>query len=105
MNALTKFRTLSLLNLRKYDMRSVSKFEIYPVVLSRDIFETRIFKDIVCTTRINKEKKFKIKFKVLLKFSKECRTIVYYVHLNIRIETMTYNDVINHVFHLLIMHI
>ena len=28
-----------------------------------------IFKDNVCTTRINKEKKFKIKFQVLLKFS------------------------------------
>ena len=28
-----------------------------------------IFKDNVCTTRINKEKKFKIKFQVLLKFA------------------------------------
>ena len=28
-----------------------------------------IFKDKVCTTRINKEKKFKIKFQVLLKFT------------------------------------
>ena len=28
----------------------------------------RFFKDNVCTTRINKEKKFKIKFQVLLKF-------------------------------------
>ena len=27
------------------------------------------FKDNVCTTRINKEKKFKIKFQVLLKFA------------------------------------
>ena len=26
------------------------------------------FKDNICTTRINKEKKFKIKFQVLLKF-------------------------------------
>ena len=29
----------------------------------------RFFKDNVCTTRINKEKKFKIKFQVLLKFA------------------------------------
>ena len=29
-----------------------------------------IIKDIICTTRINKEKKFKIKFQVLLKFAK-----------------------------------
>ena len=28
-----------------------------------------IFKDNVCTTRINKEKNFKIKFQVLLKFA------------------------------------
>ena len=28
-----------------------------------------LFKDNVCTTRINKEKKFKIKFQVLLKFT------------------------------------
>ena len=28
-----------------------------------------LFKDNVCTTRINKEKKFKIKFQVLLKFA------------------------------------
>ena len=27
------------------------------------------FKDNICTTRINKEKKFKIKFQVLLKFA------------------------------------
>ena len=30
---------------------------------------TRISKDNICTTRINKEKKFKIKFQVLLKFA------------------------------------
>ena len=33
-----------------------------------------IFKDIVCTTRINKEKKFEIKFQVLLNSPKFCRT-------------------------------
>ena len=39
------------------------------------------FKDNICTTRINKEKKFKIKFQVLLKFAQilpdytQCQTV------------------------------
>ena len=42
----------------------------------------RFFKDNVCTTRINQEKKFKIKFQVLLKFAQILPDYIVRFHIN-----------------------
>ena len=56
------------------------------------------FKDNVCTTRINKEKKIKIKFKAFLNSPKFCRTKINNTVIDLHLEIICYNlnlDLVN----------